>query len=395
MTRKLRLGLVGCGKRGIHVTGLFRDHPAWEVTTLMDLYPACTARAAERLGLADAGRYHDFDVMLREAPVDALFFACDPLMQVDLACRAMEAGRHACTEVPAAFTIDDCRRLVETVERTGCQYLLMEQTRHWGFIDRWAEMNRRGEFGHVCFAQGEYVHYEKDWNYWVNTETGDMSSDFTPPEGWKAHPSWRYEALAHPIYYLPHTLSPLLKVLDDRVESVCCMGTRPDSYTYPDGTLPWRDIEYALMHTAKDTVMCVGAGFSLPCVQRGRAGAHWYELRGTRAGVESPRCRDDAFRVWRQGAESYEDAGLSTVPLDADEEKAKSGHGGADFKPVESFTRAVLDNVRPEFDVYRAVETAAPAMLAAESALRGGAMLTVPDFRSGAANQSHGGGITS
>ena len=32
-------------------------------------------------------------------------------------------------------------------------------------------------------------------------------------------------------------------------------------------------------------------------------------------------------------------------------------------------------------DVYRAVETAAPAILAAESAEKGGIMLEVPDFR--------------
>jgi hypothetical protein len=40
--------------------------------------------------------------------------------------------------------------------------------------------------------------------------------------------------------------------------------------------------------------------------------------------------------------------------------------------------------VRPlEFDVYRAMDTAAPAILAAESIDRGSVPLRVPDFRPG------------
>ena len=386
MANRLRLGLVGCGRRGVYVSSLFRDHPDWTVTALMDVFPACAAEAAQRLGLPDARVYTDFARMLGEAPVDALFFACDPTAQVELACRAMRAGRHVCTEVPAAFSLDECWQLVEAVHESGRQYLLMEQTRFWGFIETWRRMHAAGEFGHVCFAQGEYIHYERHWNYWVNANTGEMSSDLTPPAGWQARPSWRYRLLSDPIYYLPHTLSPLLKVLDDRVERVSCMGTRRQSYTYAGERLPWSDIQYALMHTRGDTVLCVGAGISLPYVQRGAAGAHWYELRGTKASVESPRCRDDSFRTWRQGMETYEAMDLSTVPLDADERKAGSGHGGADFKPVEEFTRAIRTGEPPEMDVFRAVETAAPAILAAESARLGGALLAVPEFRPRAHN---------
>lgn len=380
MSRKVRLALVGCGKRGTYVTGLFRDHPDCEVTTFMDLWPAIAERAAGKLGLPDARIDSDFDTLLRDAPVDAIFFACDPLAQVDLACRAMEAGRHACTEVPASFSIDDCWRLVRTVRKTGCKYQLMEQTRYWGFVETWRRMHARGEFGHVCFAQGEYVHYERHWNYWVDPATGEFSHDLTPPAA-GLEPTWRYKVLAEPIYYLPHTLSPLLKVLDDRVVRVSCMGTRRQSYTCADESLPWSDLQYALMHTAKDTVMAVGAGFSLPCVRRGQTGAHWYELRGTQASVDSPRCRDDAFRVWRHGADTFEPMPLSTVPLDADEKQARSGHGGADFKPVDAFIRAILDDTTPPMDVYLTAEMTAPAILAAQSARQAGAALDVPDFR--------------
>jgi hypothetical protein len=159
------------------------------------------------------------------------------------------------------------------------------------------------------------------------------------------------------------------------------------------------------MHTAKDTVMAVGAGFSLPYPRRcAHLGCHWYELRGTKASVETPRRWDDKFWRWRmdpgesgatqvqaadanwdrpQGMEKFDRMNLDSAPLDATEEDKKSGHGGRDYRPVDLFVKSILNDTTPAMDVYLSVETAAPAILAAESARQGGVMLTVPDFRPG------------
>jgi predicted dehydrogenase len=381
--QSVRLGIAGCGRRGTAVGRLFRDHPDCQVTALMDIYPAAAEKAARSLELPDAAIYSDFDALLRDAAVDALLLGCDPTAQVEMACRAMEKGIHVCTEVPAAFALDDCWRLIRAVEATGCKYQLMEQVRYWGFVDTWKEMRQQGELGHICFAQGEYIHFESAWNHWVDVETGEFFSGICPPADRCTAPTWRYRLWADPIYYLPHTLSPLLKILGDRVTRVSCMGTQVGSHTYPAEKPPFREIEYALMHAANDTVLAVGAGFTLPYVRRGMTGCHWYELRGTKGSVESPRCRDDAFRVWQPGLESYESVELSTAPLEADARQATSGHGGADYRPVDTFVRAIINDEKPPVDARLTAEITAPAILAAESARKGGALLEVPDFRGG------------
>lgn len=384
MTQKpIRLALVGCGNRGTYLASLFKSHPLCRVTTLFDMHRANAERAAGRLAIPDVGLETDFARLLRDAPVDALLITTNPMTQVQLACEAMERGKHVCTEVPAAFTLDDCWRLVETVRKTRCKYQLMEQTRYWGFVDAWLNQRRAGELGHVCFAQGEYIHFEPNWNFWVDPKTGEQFGTIDPPEGRQVEPTWRQLCFANPIYYLPHTLSPLLKILEDRVVRVSCMGTRLGSHTHPASSTPVRDVEYALMHTAKDTVLSVGAGFTMPYVPRGQLGAHWYELRGTKGSVESPRCVDDKFRQWRVGEKSYTPVELSSVPLQADAAQAKTGHGGADFKPVDSFLRAIAEDTTPPVDAVLAAEITAPAVLAAESSRRGGVALDVPDFRAG------------
>jgi predicted dehydrogenase len=384
--KKVRLGLMGCGARGVNVSRLFRDHPQCQITAFMDRFVIRAQNAAKELGLSGACIYDDFPKMLREAPMDAVFFACDPMVQADLACQAMRAGKHVCTEVPAAFTMDQCWNLVKTVEKTGVKYQMLEQVRFAGFIDVWKQMRERGELGHVCLAQGEYVHYLPCFRNWYDVKTGEQFHELVPPPGREVAESWHSIDKRDPIFYLPHTLSPILKVLDDRVVRVSCMGTGPGSHVLDRTPSAWRDIEYALMHTAKDTVILAGAGFSLPNVHRGPIECHWWELRGTKGAVSSPRHKTDGFRCWKEGMSVYQETDLGLAPLDADELQARSGHGGMDYKPVDTFIRSIVEDGPTGMDVYQAVETAAPAILAAESARSGGILLDVPDFRPAARN---------
>ena len=66
---------------------------------------------------------------------------------------------------------------------------------------------------------------------------------------------------------------------------------------------------------------------------------------------------------------------------DAPPEARGSGHGDADYYVHAVFRDAVLHGHPLKFDVYRAIETAAPAVLAADSIDQGSRPLRVPDFR--------------
>ncbi|MCK4590999.1 MAG: hypothetical protein KAT86_04535, partial [Candidatus Latescibacteria bacterium] len=185
--------------------------------------------------------------------------------------------------------------------------------------------------------------------------------------------------MQHPIYYLPHELSPLLHILDDRVVSVSAMGTRKKSYAAPE--IGRSDIEVALMHTEKDTVMRLAAGFNIP-----RGGPHhWYHLLGTEGTVETKRSDLDEDMLWL--SDSYMEAPAkmnwgwkhTSIPREA----LESGHSGADYYPMANFIESIVEDTTPPLDVYRAVETAAPAILAAQSIDEGSVCLEVPDFRPG------------
>lgn len=384
--KKLRIGIIGLGGR---VRGdlikTYAHHPQVEFTAICDKADGlCELTLEEDKDYLpkDVKVYRDYEVMRKEAPYDALLVACDPDVQVDIACDAMERGIHVMTEVPAAYTIEQCQKLVDTVEKTGAKYQLNEQTRYWDFFEKWRQMQQNGEFGKIIYAEGEYLHFEPEWDLFVNIHTGRTvrTNDPSYHQNPDYVPSWRYRFFGHPILYLPHTLSPLLSVTGGRIDYVSCMSTKNESYSFPGFAM--RDIETAVMHNTNDVVFNVRASFTSPHGGRWGTGNHWYQIKGSRASVEWQRSTLDTPKLWtpENDWQSMEKEWV-VAREDTDDEIKNSGHGGSDWWPITHFIDAVFHDKTPPMDVYKAVETAAPAILAAESADKGGIRLEVPDFR--------------
>ena len=398
--KKLRLGALGIGRRARSLLTLYAKHEAVEIVGLCDLYDKNLelAKGTQYLHNPSLATYHDFDDMLRLCPMDALFIALPPDIQADFACRAMEHGIHVLTEVPCTYTIEDCWRLVDTAEKTGMVYMLAEQLRYGHYLNEWRKLNLDGTLGKILFVEGQYLHYEH-WGYFIDTTTGDILAnkdtlepaphiEYTsdkPAEQRVFAPHWRYETFRHPIYYLPHELSPLLRVMNDRVTEVVCMGSQKGINAL-DGGMPFnpenRDVEVALMKTEKDAVLRMMVCFSTHCPS-----SHWHHVMGSKGSVETARIfsysdyKEDAPKLWtlEGGWQKRPDWTLS--PPAADDIAKQSGHGGVDWYPIDNFVNTILNGAPNTMDVYRAVETAAPAILAAQSCELGGQKLTVPDFR--------------
>ena len=383
MSKKIRMAIIGAGGMGCHTALLYAKCPDLEICAFCDTAPGRAEAAAAmffRETGGDAKAFSSHESMMAGCAYDAAYIACPPDIQAQIACREMERGIHVMTQVPAAFTIEECQALVDTVEKTGVTYVLAEQARFWDFIRRWRQMAKNGEFGKIVYAEGAYLHYEPAWDLFVETATQNsvVTSDakYHGDPGYKK--SWRYRVFADPILYLPHTLGPLLSITGGRISKVSCFGTRTGGYCYEGFDVC--DMQEAAMYNEDDVVFSVKAGFTSPHGFNPLTGAHWYQIKGTKASVEIPRSDSDCGKLWTQKSD-WERADWACVPEDADEFTKSISHGGADMEPILQFVRAINGVAAPEMDVYAAVETAAPAILAAKSCRMGGVMLEVPDFR--------------
>jgi hypothetical protein len=157
------------------------------------------------------------------------------------------------------------------------------------------------------------------------------------------------------------------------------MGTRPASY-YVKGAAA-RDLEVALMQTTDGTIIRAAAGFTSPSGPRRDTSYHWYQVKGTGGAVEWARSKQDRPRMWCIGDPDWREMDWKSDAGTPPGFTAESGHSGADGWPVDNFLRAIIEGAPLEMDVYDAVETAAPAILAAESSREGGVLKTVPNFR--------------
>ena len=132
----------------------------------------------------------------------------------------------------------------------------------------------------------------------------------------------------------------------------------------------------------------MAAGFTQPVPYHGH---HWYQVIGTRGRLEWKRSNHDRPKFWLAGLQMHDfaEADWRFERRDAAAAAARgSGHGDADYYVHAAFRDAVLGTKPLEFDVYRAIETAAPAILAADSIAQGTRALRVPEFRPSAERPS-------
>src|SRR5947208_5099465 len=123
--RKVRIGVVG---GGFGTAFQWHQHPNCVVTGVTDL------RADRRETLRNVYKcdqaYDSMEIMLKQARnIDAVAIFTEAPNHVPHCVAALQAGRHVICAVPAAQSLEECRLLVDTVQKTGLTYMV-DETRH-------------------------------------------------------------------------------------------------------------------------------------------------------------------------------------------------------------------------------------------------------------------------
>ncbi|MDP6778835.1 MAG: Gfo/Idh/MocA family oxidoreductase [Candidatus Latescibacteria bacterium] len=374
----VRLGLAGLGNRGCYGwLKCMKTVPGCKVVALCDPIGPRLQAGLNAAADPEVKGFSDFGDMLTEADVDAVAIVVQPENQPALILESLAAGKHTIGEVPLAYSLEDCWDIVTTVEKTGLTFAMGEQVSHAPFVRAWKQMVDEGRLGKVLYAEGQYCHGRAAHRYWEDSRTGQRltwEEAGDTPDAVKSR-SWQ---MAHPIWYPPHDLAPILRILDDHVVEVTCMGTRAPGYVLPD--FPIADMEVALMRLSKDTVYRQLNAFTAPTPQPW----HWYHLMGTKGEVETERAVD-ADGMWY-----LSDSHMTTrMPMRWEfthhqpgiPGAAASGHGGLDFYPIHDFIQCIQTGDTPVVDVYRAANVSAAAAMAGLSVENGSQPMKVPDFR--------------
>jgi predicted dehydrogenase len=358
---KWKAGAVGLS-RGGGLASALAAHPDVEIAALCDLDQELLADKGAEFRVPDRYLYTQFHEFVN-APVDIIVVATPIAYHAEQSIAAMENGKHVLCEQTAAYTVDDCERLVNAVKRTGQVYMMGENYCYFHYIREWGKMVEQGKLGQIFYAEGEYLH--EIVHLLVDPETGKRY--------------WRSRRA--PIWYCAHTLGPLLTLMDDRI--VRATGAHAGRHTYPDESIAFLDMEVGLFKTQKGALIKILRSQVAPRYHD----MIFYSLYGTRGFVETGReggwggTRGRAFL----GDEMPKEGGSRAIDCptsdpNAPAEALQGGHGTSEYYMIHDLLEAIEHNTRPPIDVVKAVDFTIPGILAHQAAMSGGEWIDVPLF---------------
>lgn len=162
---RVRCGFIGVGARGSgHVESLLQIEGV-DVKAICDPHlPSLNSAMARvvKAGRQPATAYSngpdDYKKMLARDDIDAVFIATPWEDHVRMSVDTMNAGKHAFVEVPAAYTVEDCWKLVDTSERTQKHCMMMENVCYGREELIVLNMCRQGVFGELLHGEAAYIH---------------------------------------------------------------------------------------------------------------------------------------------------------------------------------------------------------------------------------------------
>ncbi len=355
---KIKLGIFGLW-RGSAFIGSIGVLDNAELIAICDRDPERMASVAAQCP-EGVKQCKDFDELL-DSGIDGVLLCNYFPEHAEYAIRAMERGVHVFSECTSAVTMKDCVRLCETVEKTGCKYMLAENYPFTAALLEFERLNKEGTLGRVLYAEGEYNH----------TGTRADLEHLTPG---KYH--WR--GWMPRTYYLTHSLGPLMYATKQMPVKVNAMAVHSDVLEEYDDFRHNYDA-FAMMSCMTDG----GALFRFTgCAHMGSPSG--YRIAGEYGSCETGRTLGGQVNVIYHHwciPEGKTDCQTYTPTFEENGELAeKAGHGGGDFWTVYNFVNYIVNDVEPFFNVYRGVCMSAVAILGWRSCLDG-KTYDIPDFR--------------
>ncbi|HHT30090.1 MULTISPECIES: Gfo/Idh/MocA family protein [Petrimonas] len=404
----VRVGFIGLGMRGRGAVERFTHIPGTKIVALCDLHADRVERSQEILekaGLPRAAAYSGSEEAWKELckreDIDLVYIATDWVHHAPMLIYAMEQGKHAASEVPAAMTLEEIWDVINTAERTQKHCMQLENCVYDFFELTTLNMAQQGVLGEILYAEGAYIHMLED--FWEEYE-GDWRMEYN-----KKHRG---------DIYATHGMGPACQVLDihrgDKMNYLVAMDSKPVSipaYLKAKRGEEVTDFQngqhtMTMIRTEKGKTIHIQHDVASP-----RPYSRMYQVQGTK-GFASKYPREGyalkADAVEKDAVPNHEKiTGHSYVPEEVKrglmekykhpihieiEETAKKvgGHGGMDYVMDYRLIYCLQNGLPLDMDVYDLAEWCCLAPLTALSLENNSAPVAVPDFTRGHWNDVKG-----
>lgn len=385
---KVRIGIIGTGNRG---TGLLRNLlriEDCEVVAVCDLFRTRAENAANLCDKAGKPRpavygkdENTWKQMLDKEKIDTVIIATYWEWHVPMTLYAMKKKIIPGVEVPAALTVNDLWKLVNTSEELKIPFMMLE---NWSFRqDNLALLNmkRLGMLGDIVHCHCAHSHDCID-HWFFDSKTGDRR--------WPAKYLLEYNRDQYPT----HSLGPVLSWLDinrgdvfTEIYSTATASTGINAYmkrkfgeNHPNAKTKWKqgDIVTSLIKTKKGKTVVVNYDMQLPrpyanrWMLQGLEGVYDEEKNSIYLVNKSPEYHQ--WEPWKPYEEKYNHKFWG--------QKSEGTHGGADFVMLTQFVKAIREKNPLPIDIYDSAVMSAVVELSGIS-IANNKPVPFPDFTRG------------
>jgi predicted dehydrogenase len=166
---QLRFAVVGNGLRGGLARLAHRPDEGLSVVAVCDVRPERLEPAREWYG-PGLRVYDDYERLLRDREVDAVFVLTPDYLHEEHACSALDAGKAVYLEKPMAITAEGADHILSTAMKTGSLMYAGHNMRHSGYVLEMKRLIDRGDIGsikaiwcrHFVGNGGDF--YFRDWH---------------------------------------------------------------------------------------------------------------------------------------------------------------------------------------------------------------------------------------
>lgn len=368
---RVRVAMVGLGF-GAEFIPIYQRHPQAELAAICRRDRAGLDAVGDAFGVER--RYDDFSELLEDPEIDVVHINSPIPEHAWMTIDALEAGKHVACTVPMATSIEDCRRIVETAERAGRRYMMMETVVYAREFLYVKQLYDDGELGKLQFLQASH---QQDMDGW--------------PDYWPGLP---------PMWYATHCVGPMLALTDATAELVSCFGsgTIRDELVSNYGSPFAVESAHVKLLDSDLTARIYRSLFDVARQYResidvygSKRSFEWTLIEGEEhvlhtakrpepeipKKVHSPdfadRLPEPIRRFTTQGVyDSEEETHLSFTQ--------GAGHGGSHPHMVHEFVTALVQDRDPYPNARRSANWTCVGLCAHESALAGGEIVRLPEF---------------
>jgi len=391
----VRVGFVGLGMRGADAVRRFMYLEGVEVTALCDIVPDRVTESQKVLaenGRAAASEYtgeEGWKKLCESHNVDLVYVCTHWQLHTPIAVYAMEHGKHAAIEVPAALTIDECWQLVNTVEKTRRHCMMLENCCYDFFEMATLNMAQKGLFGEVVHCEAAYIHDLRWLNFDEKSGYWDM---------WRLKYNTNHTGNPYPT----HGLGPVAQILNihrgDKMDYLVSVSSDQfgmsayakekfgENSQYGKTDFALGDMNTTLIKTHKGKTIMLQHDVTSP-----RPYSRIHMVSGTEGFAQKYPIQAIALEpnahhfLGKDAMDSLLKVYEHPFSKEIGELARKvGGHGGMDFIMDYRLIYCLRNGLPLDEDVYDAAEWSCIVELSEKSVRNGGVPVQIPDFTRGA-----------